>query len=173
MKLESLLKIHLITLFLLAVAEVLFASILPSLGLTNFRLALNIIVIIYITYKADSKFLPYLILSVQFVHGLFSIEGWAIGTLIGSVISIAIIMLKGLIDYRNPVIVIITAFVTQLIWCLGSSFFISMKINRPEFFWSYLSSNLVPIVVLSLIAPIIFQILNFLWDSGRKSEVGF
>lgn len=173
MKLESLLKIHLITLFLLVIAEVLFASILPSFGLTNFRLALNIILIMYITYKADSKFLPYLILSIQFVHGLFSIEGWAIGTLIGCLISIAITMLKGLIDYRNPAIVIITAFVTQLVWCLSSSFFISVKINRPEFFWSYLSSNLVPIIILSLFAPIIFQVLNFLWDSGRKTEVGF
>ena len=98
MKLSHLLISFSLSLALMVVFEVITSSLLPAIGWFEYRIALNVLVILFMAIRLNAPILPWLIMILQFVHSAFSIEGWALGTLAGIIVMIAANYLKELLQ---------------------------------------------------------------------------
>jgi len=105
-----------LTLLLLIILEVLTATVLPLIGIENYQVPFNILIVLYLSFKLDNPYLAVLIFIVQFFHSLFSIEGWAIGTFIGVLISRVIYIFKETVQFFTFPLVILVVQASFLLW---------------------------------------------------------
>ena len=75
-KIKDLLVGFIITSILLVILQVLSTAVLPILGLSNYRLPFNILIILFLAFKLESPFLAIFILIFQYIYSFFSVEGW-------------------------------------------------------------------------------------------------
>ena len=101
----------LITTLILIFSEILATTLLPILGITEYRLSFNILIVLYICFKLETSLMAVLIFIVQYFHSFFSIEGWAMGTIAGIIICMVISYLREIIHLSS---FWITVFITQL-----------------------------------------------------------
>jgi hypothetical protein len=172
LKIEDIIKAAIKTVLLLFILEITSSAILPALGASSFRMAFNILIVLYLALKLDTPLLPVLILITQLVHSVFSVEGWAIGTIIGVLISIVVSYLRENIQFTNWVSTVILVQIFQLLWFSLSSLLLSVKIgsftNYFTMLWNYIPES----ILLSLLAPFFFGILNYFWKVDDRSRIG-
>lgn len=156
-----------LTILLLLCFEVTTATILPLLGWYEYRLTFNVIVIIFFAIRLNMSFVPWMILGLQLIHSVFSIEGWAVGTFAGLGVMILASYLKDLIHLTNALMTMIVAIVFQTFWYLLVTFIICLKISSFDSFTSILWSFLPSSLFLSLIAPLIFWSLEKIWKTSN------
>src|SRR6187402_3439661 len=94
MKFSQLLISFGITLALLIGLEIVTSTLLPAMGWKEYRLTFNVLIILFLAIRMDSPLVPWLILGLQMVHSIFSIEGWALGTLAGLIVMMSANYLK-------------------------------------------------------------------------------
>ena len=140
----------------------------------DFRVGLHVLIVLFLAFKINTNTLPYLIFIVEYVNSVFSIEGWAIGTLAGLIISIIVNYLKDLIQFTSAISIMLIVEIFQFIlfFIVGAIF--SLKMGSTDFFVNTFRYFLYESILLSLIAPIVFRILSTLWGSdklGDKVEV--
>lgn len=160
------------TCLLLIFLEVFTTAILPSFGIVNLKPAFSVLIVLFLAFKFNHSALPYLIFVTQYVHSIFSIEGWAIGTLTGIIISFSLRFLKDLLDFSTALSTIIVVQVFQLAWFLMVSFMLSIKLGSfSSFFvtfWQFVPES----VLVSLISPLFFILLERVWKMDRGSGHG-
>src|SRR6478735_4625239 len=96
-----------ITVALLIGLEIVTSTILPALGWHEYRLTLNVLLILFLALRLDSPAVPWMIMGLQIVHSIFSVEGWALGTLAG-----LIVMMSA--NYLKEILHLSTAFMTMI-----------------------------------------------------------
>jgi hypothetical protein len=161
-----------ITLALLIGFEIVTSTILPALGWKEYRLTFNVLIILFMAIKMDSPIVPWLILGLQLIHSIFSIEGWALGTLAGVIVMLSANYLKEILQLSTAFMTMLTVQLFQFIWYLTVTLVICLKISDFEKFglilWSFIPGS----ILLSLISPIIFWLLEMVWrvpsDSGPR-----
>ena len=79
-----------LTLIILILFEILTTAFFPALGIKNYRIPFNILIVLYMGFKVESPFIAIFIFVLQYFHSFFSVEGWEMGTIAG--ISICIII---------------------------------------------------------------------------------
>lgn len=158
------------TSLLLIVLEIVTTAFLPAVGLDNVKLAFSVLIVLFMAFKLETPFLAYLILVVQYVHSAFSIEGWAIGTLVGIIISLSVKYLRDLLQFSTAISTIIVVQIFQLAWFVMVAFFLSIKLgdfsNLITIFWQFVPES----ILLSLISPFFFRLLDRVWrvnDTGN------
>ncbi|MCB9060040.1 MAG: hypothetical protein H6622_00790 [Halobacteriovoraceae bacterium] len=155
-----------ITILLLVVIEVLTSALFPMLGLVNFRMPVNILIILYIALKVESPYTALFVFLIQICHSVFSIETWALGTTAGVIICMVIEYLRYMIHLTSAVVTVMVAFFFQMAWFVIVSFLVYLK-NKD---WSYVSSqawNFLPeSIILAILAPLFFLLLDKIW-TGR------
>lgn len=170
LRLKDLILATLFTLIILTVMEILTTSFVPSLGITKYRFSIHIIIILYLSLKLENPYLGAIIFFTQYTHSLFSVEGWAIGTFVGIIISIIISHLKDFIHLSNFVVIIFVTQIFMLIWFGLSSSLLLIHIDDGELimdrFWHFLVESF----ILSLLAPFIFRFMDKIWRpyGGQK-----
>jgi hypothetical protein len=161
-----------ITLALLIGFEIVTSTVLPALGWKEYRLTFNVLIILFMAIKMDSPIVPWLILGLQLIHSIFSIEGWALGTLAGVIVMLSANYLKEILQLSTAFMTMLTVQLFQFIWYLTVTLVICLKISDFEKFglilWSFIPGS----ILLSLISPIIFWLLEMVWrvpsDSGPR-----
>jgi hypothetical protein len=161
-----------ITLLFLIILEVLTTALLPSLGWDNFRLSFNVIIVLYLALKMNSTLLPWFVMTLQMVHSVFSAEGWAVGTIVGILISNIVSYLKDIVQFSSALMTMLTIQIFQVIWYIMTSAIICLKLGSFEKFSLILMTTLPATFALSLVSPLVFKILDRIWkmpdeDFGR------
>jgi uncharacterized membrane protein YvlD (DUF360 family) len=170
-KLNDIVPSLLITLFALLVLEVL-SSLIPILGIFEYRLPFNILIVLYLSFRLETPFLPVFVLLIQYVHSFFSIEGWAMGTLAGTLVCIFCNYLRELIHLNSVPVTILTTQLFQLIWFGIVSAMIYMKTGGTQYIVIKFSRFLPESILMSLIAPFLFNFLEKVWRSRDDGFLG-
>jgi hypothetical protein len=172
MKFSQVLVSFLITLALLIGFEIVTATLLPALGWTEYRLTFNVLVILFLAIRMDSPLVPWMILGLQMIHSIFSIEGWALGTLAGIFVMLSANYLKEIIHLTTAFMTMVTVQLFQVIWFFTVTLMICLKISDFEKFGMILWSFIPGSFLLSLFSPVLFWLLGAIWrvqsDSGHR-----
>ena len=158
------------TSILLIMLEIFTSAFLPMIGLIDFKPAFSVLIVLFLAFKLDTPVLPFLILVTQYVHSIFSIEGWAIGTLAGIIVSLSVRYLKDLLDFTTAISTIVVVQIFQLAWFLMISFMLCIKIGTfssfLHIFWQFVPESF----VISIISPFFFVLLDKVWKLGDNSR---
>lgn len=168
---EMLIAFALSSLFLTGL-EVMTSTLLPALGWYEYRLTFNVLIVLFLAIRLDSPMVPWMILGLQMIHSLFSIEGWALGTLAGLIVMFSANYLKELLQLTSAIMTMITVQLFQIIWFVTVTLIICLKISNFDKFgmiiWSFIPGS----ILLSIISPLIFWVLEKIWktptDSGHR-----
>lgn len=161
------------TIFLLIFLEILTSAVLPAIGIDNFKPEFNVLIVLFLAFKLETPGVSYIILFIQFIHSIFSIEGWAIGTFVGVLIYLGVGYVKDMLNFSSSLSTIIVVQVFQIIWFLISAFLITIKLGDMGsffgIFWQYIPESL----LLSILSPFFFQLLDRFWaQKNRMTGVG-
>lgn len=172
MRFSQMIISFLITVALLIGLEVVTSTILPAMGWKEYRLTFNVLVILFLALRLDSPGVPWMIMGLQVIHSVFSVEGWALGTLAGLIVMLSANYLKEVLQLTTAIMTMVTVQLFQMIWYLTVTLIICLKISNFEKFgmiiWSFIPGSF----LLSLISPILFWMLGTIWrvqsDSGPR-----
>ncbi len=161
-----------ITLIILFIFEVILSTFLPILGLGRYILPINVLIILYLSFELDTPLLSVLIFLVQYTHSIFSVEEWAIGTIAGVLIGFIVSFLRELLRLSTPVITIVIVQVFQIIWFVIISFLNYMQTNNLNLIESKLWLFIPESLIISILSPFFFIVLNKIWKRNSSSMVG-
>jgi hypothetical protein len=163
MRLSQLMISFFMTLSLLVGLEVVTSALLPLLGWNEYRLTFNVLIILFLAIRLDSPIVPWLILILQTIHSAFSVEGWALGTFAGLIVLTSANYLKELLHLTTAIMTMITVQLFQIIWFFTVTLIICLKISEFEKFglilWSFVPGS----ILLSIVSPVLFFILEKIW----------
>lgn len=172
MRFSQLLISFAFTLGLLIGLEVVTSTILPAMGWKEYRLTFNVLIILFLAIRMNTPIVPWLILGLQMIHSIFSIEGWALGTLAGLIVMMSANYLKEVLQLTSAFMTMLTVQLFQFIWYLTVAVVICLKISDFDKFglilWSFIPGS----ILLSLISPLLFWLLGVVWrvpvDGGPR-----
>jgi len=160
------------TVILLLFFEIISTAFFPALGLENYRIAINVVIILYLGFRLDTPFLALFILLIQMFHSIFSIEGWAYGTFTGVIVCMVIGYVKDHLQFSSAIGTMILTQIFQVLWFVIISllfYFQSKSLNFIELrFWHFIPESL----LLSLFSPVLFTILDKFWSKNYQAEAG-
>jgi hypothetical protein len=163
MRLSQMLISFAISIGLLLGLEVVTSTILPALGWHEYRLTFNVLIVLFIALRLNSPLVPWMIMGLQMIHSIFSVEGWALGTLAGLIVMVSANYLKELLHLTTAFMTMVTVQLFQMIWYITVTLIICLKISNFDKFgliiWSFIPGS----ILLSLISPILFWILEQIW----------
>lgn len=163
---------YFLTLLLLMVLDIICTTFFPLVGLTNFRLPFNILIVLYMGFKLEHPSLAILILFTQYAHSFFTLEGWAMGTVAGIVVWMIVSYIRDLLHFSSAFITSVVTEIFQLIWFFIVAILIYLKSGDMTYllgkFWRFIPESL----IIAFIAPFFFSILDRIWSLGRGSSIG-
>ncbi len=158
------------TLGIMVVLEVATSALLPALGWQEARLAFNVVLVLFLAIKVATPLLPWIILLLQLVHSAFSVEGWALGTIAGILVSASAAWLKELLHFSSAIATVAIVQAYQVLWYLFTAAVICLKLGSFAKFGLLFSNALPSTVLLSLASPLLFRLLDRVW--AVEDEVG-
>ena len=169
MRFSQLLISFAITLAFLIGLEIVTATILPAIGWNEYRLTFNVLIILFLAIRMDSPIVPWLILGLQMLHSIFSIEGWALGTLAGLIVMMSANYLKEVLHLTTAFMTMLTVQLFQIVWFMTVTIVICLKISDFDKFGMILWSFIPGSILLSLISPVLFWLLGLIWRVPSES----
>ena len=160
---KNLAKPLLITLVLLTVLEIVSSTLSPFLGLSHYKIPFNILIVLFMGLRLKTPYIAFLILAVQYVHGLFSIEGWELGTFVGVFITILVGYLQEFLHFTTVWMTILLTQLFQCIWFLLVSTLIYLKTGNTTYLLEKLWRFFPESIVISLMAPFFFILFEKIW----------
>ena len=158
------------TALLLVGLEIFTSAVLPAIGIVDFKPAFNVLIILFLAFKLEVPFLPFLILSFQYIHSVFSVEGWASGTIAGILIAISVRHVKDMLNFSTAISTIIVVQIFQIAWFVLIAFLLSIKLGDFSHFISIFLKYLPESIFLSLISHHFFLLMDNFWKVNRKSS---
>jgi len=171
-QIKSLVLRILYTLALLVSIQLVMTTVFPALGMEQFRLGFNILIVLYFAFYLNTTYFALMVLMIQYTYSFFTVENWAIGTIAGITISVIISYLKDLINLSSYFMVIIFTWLFQLVWFLISSFFLYLRLDNYSYIGERFFQFLTESLVLAILAPFFFLILDKIWKISRKNQYG-
>ncbi len=160
------------TVFLLIILEIIGTTFLPVIGLSNYKIPFNVMVVLFLGFKSDSPYLPIFIFVIQYSHSLFSVEGWAMGTIAGIMVCAIIRFLKELLHLSSVPMTILLTQVFQTVWFAIVSVLVYSKVDNFSYltqkFYRFIPESL----IMSIMAPLFFIILEKFWSGGEEGRLG-
>ena len=160
------------TILLLVLFEIISTAFLPALGLENYKIAMDVLIVLYLGFRLDSPYLALFILLIQLFHSAFSVEGWAFGTFTGVIVCMVIGYVKDHLQFSSAIGTMILTQIFQVLWFVIISllfYFQTKNLNFIELkLWHFIPESL----LLSLFSPIIFTILDKFWSRSYQAEAG-
>ncbi len=159
-----------LTLLLLIAFNIISTVMFNGASYFDFRMGIHVLIVLFLAFRMNISTLPYIIFFVEYVHAAFSIEGWAIGTLAGLIISIIVNYLKDLIQFTSALTIMIIVQLFQVVWFLIVGAIFGLKMGNLNFFNNTFRYFLYESIILSIMAPIIFKILSVIWGSDKLGD---
>ena len=153
---------------LLVILEIFSTAIFPALGLDDFKPSFNVLIILYLAFKLEVPFLPFLILSFQYIHSAFSIEGWASGTIAGIIIAMSVRYVKDMLNFSSAISTIIVVQIFQIAWFLIMAIILTLKIGDFSHFLSVFVKYIPESIFLSIISHHFFILLDRFWQVDKN-----
>lgn len=157
---------------LLIFLELISSVIFPSLGLQNFKPAFNVLIVLFLAFKLETPGLAFLILTFQYIHSIFSIEGWAAGTLTGILISLSVKYVREMLNFSTAISTIVVVQIFQLAWYFLITFIISLKMGDFSSFLTIFLGYLPESFFLSIISHHFFLLMDRFWYVDKKQSMG-
>jgi hypothetical protein len=101
---------------------------------------------------------------------VFSIEGWASGTIAGILIAISVRHVKDMLNFSTAISTIIVVQVFQIAWFVLIAILLSIKLGDFSHFISIFLKYLPESIFLSLISHHFFLLMDNFWKVNRKSS---
>lgn len=162
----------LLTLALLFILEILSTTVLPIFGLQRYVIPFNILIVLFMGFKLQTPYLAVLILIVQYFHHFFTVEGWEMGTVAGVVICLLISYLRDVIHFSSAAMTVLVTQIFQCVWFLIVSILLYSRMGDMTFvidkFWRFIPES----IIVSLLAPFFFSILEKFWSGGEEASLG-
>ena len=121
------------TIMLLFFLELMTTAVFPMIGLVNYRIPFNILIVLYLGLRLETPYLAILILCVQYFHSFFSVEGWEMGTVTGIVICIIVSYIREMMHFSSWGMTIVITQLFQLLWFLVQSLLIYVLMGNPDY----------------------------------------
>lgn len=163
LRLKDLLSSLSLTLILLIFSDILITSLLPALGLRHFNMSIHILIVIFLGFYIQTPYISLLILLIQLVHSLFTVEGWAHGTFTGVVLIMLLNYLKDLLQFRSALFTFLLTFVLQYLWFFIVASLIYFRVGNFEYYSQSFFDILPETLVVSFISPFFFSVLSKIW----------
>ncbi len=161
-----------VTILILIVLETLASSLFPMFGMIRYRVPFNVLIVLYITFKLRTPWIPVMVLTIQWIHSFYTVEGWEIGTIAGVFVAIVVSYVKDLMHFSSSAI---TIFLTQLFQCVWLAIVIGLLALKGaenfylvDKFWRFIPESL----IISLLSPFLFSILDKIWASSERGMLG-
>ncbi len=171
-KIKYLIKSLLLTMLVLVCLEIVSTALLPMLGIKNYRIPFNILLILYLGLKIDTPYRSVIILCYQYIHSLFTLESWAVGTLAGMVVCWLMNYPKKLIDLSSNLAIVIVAQLFQACWFVITSGLFYLQNSDTAYLVERLFQFLPESIVISLLSPLCFFALDKIWEIGEREFMG-
>ena len=159
-----------VTLGILIALEIATSALFPALGWREHLLAFNVVIILFMALKVTTPLLPWFVMLLQLMHAAFSVEGWALGTLVGILVSLIASYLKEVLQFSSAFATMVIVQLFQLVWYIATVSIICLKLGNFEkfgmMFWNAMPGTL----LLSVLSPLIFKLLDKVWNT--ESDVG-
>lgn len=160
------------TILILFFLEIMTTAVFPMIGLVNYRIPFNILIVLFLGLRLETPYLAILILCVQYFHSFFSIEGWEMGTVTGIVICIVVSYVREMIHFTSWGMTILITQMFQLLWFVVQSVLIYVLMGNPDYIlekgWRFLPQSF----VIALLSPIFFFLLNKIWNIDDRGMLG-
>jgi hypothetical protein len=163
-KLSQLILALIKTTLLLVLFEIFSTTVIPLLGIHHFKFSPHVLFIIYLCIYMNNVSLPFLILFIEGVHSIFSIDGWAFGTLAGIILGFLMAQLKDLLEIQSTLVTILATFLSYIMWSSLNATFIFLKIGIVSPNWEQLLYFVGEGFILALFAPKLFSFLSHHWQ---------
>lgn len=158
------------TIILLVILEVITTAVFPALGVSGFKPAFNVLVVLFLAFKLDTPLLPFIILIIQYMHSAFSIEGWAAGTFTGIFISILVKYIKDQLNFSSAASTIIVVQIFQILWFVCVGILLSLKLGDFSNFIPMILGYLPESIFLSIVSHFFFKLLDNFWQVNRRTS---
>lgn len=152
------------------ILEVLSSTVFPIMGLHEFRLSFNILIVLFLALNFNSTFLPFIILIIQWFHSAFSIEGWALGTFAGVLISMLVNYTKELLHFSSRAGIMVVVGIFQVVWFFVTSTILAVKTGDFGHLLERAPYFLPEVVILTLLSPFFFAYLSQIWSFLNRND---
>lgn len=161
-----------VTILILLVLETLASSLFPMFGMTRHRIPFNVLIVLYLTFKLRTPWIPLMVLAIQWFHSFYTVEGWEVGTIAGVVVAIVVSYVKDLMHFSSSLITIFLTQVFQCVWLAIAMGLLALKGAENFYlldkFWRFIPESL----IISFLSPFLFSILDKIWASGERGMLG-
>lgn len=158
------------TILLLVLLEILTTAIFPAFDITEFKPNFNILIVLFLAFKLNTPLLAFIIFVVQYIHSAFSIEGWAVGTFTGVLISILVQYIRDKLNFSSAISTIIVVQIFQILWIVIGTVMLCFKIedfsNILYMIWGHVPES----IFLSVISPFFFNLLDNFWYVNKRNS---
>lgn len=171
-RVSELLISFMVTVFLLTVLEIFSTAFVPALGLSHIMIPFNILLILFIAFRVQTPYVPLIVLGIQVFHSVFTVEGWAHGTLTGVLTCVLINYLKDIVELKTSGMTILVTFFASIFWFLLSGIFYFISVRNLDIVIDRFIGSIPECLILALLAPFFFIILDKIWrvDAHRVME---
>jgi hypothetical protein len=142
------------------------------IGLLHFRIPFNILLVLFLGLRLETPYLAILIMTVQYFHSFFSIEGWEMGTITGIIICILVSYVREMIHFSSWTMTILITQVFQLLWFFVQSLLIYAQFGNLDFILDKGMRFLPQSVIIAILSPFFFFILNRMWKINDHGVYG-
>jgi hypothetical protein len=160
------------TLIMLFILEIITTAIFPMIGLLHFRIPFNILLVLFLGLRVETPYLAILIMTVQYFHSFFSIEGWEMGTITGIIICVLVSYVREMIHFSSWTMTILITQVFQLLWFVLQSILIYVQLGNLDYIMDKGIRFLPQSVIIALLSPLFFFILNRMWKINDTGMFG-
>lgn len=169
-RIKDFLWIMIKTLFLIFLLDFLSSSFFPTFQHTYFFPSFHILILIYLAFFQPAHRLPFLVLIIESFHSIFTVEGWALGTITGCIVGNILILIRDTIQFSSFIATFLLVYAVQVLWSLISGTLLAIKLENWSIVESYLSFSLVQGIVLGLVALPFFKLLEKIWNKEDRSS---
>lgn len=157
------------TLILVFIFDFLSSTFFPTFQKTYLFPSFHILIVIFLAFNQPSNRIPFLILIISAFHSMFTVEGWAIGTITGCIVGIILVSIRDTIQFSSYIATFFLVFVVQVLWSSLSGVLLSLKLDQWEVLRSYFVFSITQGIVLGITALPIFKILEKIWQKKDTS----
>jgi hypothetical protein len=160
-----------ITLIFLILFNIFFTATLPALGIANFKIPLNILIVLFLCFKLRITVLSIMILIIQYTNSFFTTEHWTIGTIAGILTVWVLNYLSDIIDLSSAVITILVTLAFSLFWFGCTSVLVYIQLDDIQFLLPRFNKFFPEALFISLMAPFVFSFLDKVWKTGHLRSI--
>ena len=171
MRYKEVIAALIVTLFVLIIFNIVETATLPALGFSSFKIPLNILIILYLSFKVRVSYLSVIILLIQYTNSFFTIEHWTEGTIAGVFTLWILNYLRDIIHLTSFTLTVLVTLAFSFVWFFITAVLMYVQLGDFAVILTRFGRFVPQAMFISLIAPFIFQLLDRVWRTRVSSAL--